>query len=189
MLDVVGLANYKNRKVKEFSLGMCQRLGIAFALLNEPELLILDELVNGLDPKGIVEMRLLLQRLNQQYGKTIFISSHLLSEIDKLVTHIGLIHHGRIHFQGTIKEFKRLNKPVLEIETDNVEKATMLLERENYLVNHMNGTKLKVKLNSYEEISGIVRNLVLNEVNVLEAKDNKNNIEELFLELTQNTQS
>jgi len=186
VLEIVSLTADKDRKVKEYSLGMCQRLGIALALLNDPELLILDEPVNGLDPKGIVEIRELLQLLNQQYGKTIFISSHLLAEIDKLVTHVGLINHGQIHFQGSIEEFRSLNKPKLELEVDDQEKAAELLKKESFLVNRINGSKLEVKLNNYEETSGIIRNLVYNEVNIFEAKANKNEIENLFLELTQN---
>jgi ABC-type multidrug transport system ATPase subunit len=106
VLDIVGLENVGDRKVKEFSLGMKQRLGIAMALLPDPDLLILDEPANGLDPSGIIHVRELLKRLNQEYGKTIFVSSHLLSEIEKTCTHIGIIHKGVLHYHGSLEEMK-----------------------------------------------------------------------------------
>ena len=91
VLDIVGLGNVGDRKVKEYSLGMKQRLGIAMALLPDPQLLILDEPANGLDPSGIIHVRELLKRLNTEFGKTVFVSSHLLSEIEKTCTNIGII--------------------------------------------------------------------------------------------------
>lgn len=106
VLDIVGLENVPNRKVKEFSLGMKQRLGIAMALLPDPQLMILDEPANGLDPSGIIHVRELLIRLNREMGKTIFVSSHLLSEIEKTCTHIGIIHKGVLHYNGSLQEMK-----------------------------------------------------------------------------------
>ncbi|HEX6334685.1 MAG TPA: ATP-binding cassette domain-containing protein, partial [Flavisolibacter sp.] len=106
VLDVVGLSRAARKKVKHFSLGMKQRLGIAMALLPDPQLLILDEPVNGLDPNGIIEVREMLIRINQQEGKTIFISSHLLNEIEKTCTHIGIINSGVLRYQGTLDQMK-----------------------------------------------------------------------------------
>ena len=102
VLDIVGLAGTGSKRADQFSLGMRQRLSIAVALLHEPSLLILDEPVNGLDPHGILEMRALLQDLNRNRGITILVSSHLLSEVERLVTHVGIIHRGTMRFEGTL---------------------------------------------------------------------------------------
>jgi len=106
VLRETGLADTGRKKAGQFSLGMKQRLGIAIALLNDPELLILDEPTNGLDPGGIIAMRELLKSLNSGKGTTILISSHLLSEINKLVTHAGVINKGSLVFQGTMAELQ-----------------------------------------------------------------------------------
>jgi len=108
------LADTGRKKAGQFSLGMKQRLGIAIALLNDPELLILDEPTNGLDPAGIIAMRELLTSLNRGKGTTILISSHLLSEIDKLVTHAGIINKGSLVFQGTLTGLKGLGNGDIE---------------------------------------------------------------------------
>lgn len=105
-LQTAGLAGAANKKAKQYSLGMKQRLGIAMAMLSDPELLILDEPANGLDPTGIIEVRELLVKLNRERGKTIFVSSHLLSEVEKTCTHIGIIHHGIMRYNGTLAEMK-----------------------------------------------------------------------------------
>lgn len=106
-LAIVGLSDAAHRKAREYSLGMKQRLGIAMALLPDPSLLILDEPANGLDPNGIIEIRELLKTLNREHGKTVFVSSHLLAEIEKTCTHIGIIHRGVLRYQGTLEEMKR----------------------------------------------------------------------------------
>lgn len=115
VLHLVGLADTKQKKVSSFSLGMKQRLSIAVALLHKPELLILDEPTNGLDPNGIIEMRELLLALNRETGLTILVSSHLLPEIEKLASHLGIIHKGNMLFQGKAEDLwkeKAFQKPV-----------------------------------------------------------------------------
>jgi ABC-2 type transport system ATP-binding protein len=106
VLQLTGLSGTGKKKAGRFSLGMKQRLGIAIALLNDPALLILDEPTNGLDPEGIIEMRDLFRQL-QARGVTILISSHLLGEMEKLITHTGIIHKGRLLFQGTLEELRQ----------------------------------------------------------------------------------
>ncbi len=110
VLTLVGLSATGSKKAGEFSLGMKQRMALAVALLHRPLLLILDEPTNGLDPNGVIEIRQLLLRLNREEGVTILISSHLLAEIEKLVTHLGIIHRGRLVFQGTLGELKQKNR-------------------------------------------------------------------------------
>ncbi len=100
-LETIKLTRDANRRVREYSLGMRQRLGLALALLNKPELLILDEPTNGLDPAGIHEMRDLIRRLPEEFGVTVFLSSHLLSEVEQIAGHIGIIHESKLLFQGS----------------------------------------------------------------------------------------
>ena len=103
-LEMVGLDYADKKKLKAYSVGMKQRLGLAIALLNDPQLLILDEPANGLDPKGIIELRNLLLVLQKEHGKTIFISSHILDELEKVATNIAIIHNGELRFDGTKEE-------------------------------------------------------------------------------------
>lgn len=114
VLEWVGLANTGRKAAGKFSLGMKQRLGIAVALLNDPALLILDEPTNGLDPAGMVEIRALLQQLNHQQGVTILLSSHLLWEMQKLVTYTGIIHQGRLLYQGPLDQLMAKHEGDLE---------------------------------------------------------------------------
>ena len=128
----------KKKKVKDFSLGMKQRLGIAMALVQEPKLLILDEPVNGLDPLGMVDIRELLKSLNKEYGITIIISSHLLTELYQLATDYIIINKGKIVELMTLEALNDKCRKHIHIETDEVEKATETirrkLETENYKI-------------------------------------------------------
>ncbi len=118
VLELTGLQATGKKKVRQFSLGMRQRLGIAVALLHQPKLLILDEPTNGLDPNGMVETRQLLNTLHEEAGMTILISSHLLSEIAKLVTHVGVLSQGRLVFQDRLQELMKTRQhPGDDIET------------------------------------------------------------------------
>lgn len=129
VLEIVGLADTGKKKVKNFSLGMRQRLGIAIALLSRPELMILDEPINGLDPEGIIEIRELLQKLNREEHITIVISSHILSELSLLCTDYIFIHHGEIINQLTAEEMSKQCKKNYHIDTNDNEKATVVLEQ------------------------------------------------------------
>lgn len=109
VLQLVRLEKEQDKKVKHYSLGMKQRLGIAMALLGKPEILILDEPTNGLDPAGILEIRNLIRSLPTMYHMTILISSHLLHEIEQIADVVGIIHHGEMLFQGSLDELKETN--------------------------------------------------------------------------------
>lgn len=127
-LKEVGLSDTGNKKYKSFSLGMKQRLGLALALMNKPELLLLDEPINGLDPFGIVEIRNLLLKLNQEKNITILISSHILSELSNLVTYYGFIDNGKMVKQLSTEELSKECNKYLELKVDRVEEMTALLE-------------------------------------------------------------
>lgn len=127
MLDFVGLNNTKNKKFKDFSLGMKQRLAIALALINNPDLLVLDEPINGLDPMGIKEIRDLLLKINKEKGTTILISSHILSELSQLANTYAFIDKGKIIEEISSDDLDDKCKSCLRIKVDNSEKARYLL--------------------------------------------------------------
>lgn len=127
-LKLVELENTGNKKVKNFSLGMKQRLGLATALLGDPEFLILDEPTNGLDPIGIVELRELIQKLNREKGLTVLISSHILSELYQLATTYGIIHEGRLIEELTLRELDDKCRQHLKIKVDDTEKGVTIIE-------------------------------------------------------------
>lgn len=184
MLDLVNLTEHADKKAGQYSLGMKQRLGIALALLHDPKLLILDEPTNGLDPNGIIEIRQLIRRLVEEQGKTVFISSHLLSEVEKMVTHIGIINRGKLLFQGTIEELHNVSKKQLEIQTNDLISSKELLCRNGYLAEILSDTILIPYLseNHSAEINSL---LVKHDHKVYSLTTSKQNLENLFLSITQ----
>lgn len=186
MLGLVHLTDAAHKKAGQYSLGMKQRLGIALALLPDPKLLILDEPTNGLDPNGIIEVRELLIRLVTKHNKTVFISSHLLAEVERMATHVGIIHHGELLFQGSIKELEALSKPLVQIEAENPVDAANFLTRNNFTVTEVNEHHLFVPYTSKQEMAGI--NALLNKNGHLVYSINKQqkDLEKLFLDITQN---
>ena len=172
------------KKDSEFSEQMEQRLAIAVALLHEPKLLILDEPTNGLDPNGILEMRLLLQKLNSELGITILISSHILSEIEKLVTHIGIIHKGELLMQGTLQEL--MNKQQLSnfivLDTSSNEKAFSILSL-NIADLQINNNKIILPFLEKSKIAEINQLLVKQKIDVYEISPEKNDLENIFMQL------
>lgn len=128
-LELVGLTETKNKKAKNFSLGMKQRLGLAIALLSDPEFLILDEPTNGLDPMGIVELRELIRNLNREKGLTVFISSHILSELHQLATRFGILHRGKLLEQLTAEQLEEKCRQYLRIKVDQPSAAVTVFER------------------------------------------------------------
>ena len=129
VLQLVDLRNVDGKQVRHYSLGMKQRLAIARAILAKPEFLILDEPINALDPEGIREMRTLFQRLNQEDGTPIFISSHILSEVDLLADTIGMIRHGKLLTELPIEEIHKHQTEYMSLQVDDVAHAAALLER------------------------------------------------------------
>ncbi len=127
VLDIVELTADAHRPVKQYSLGMKQRLGLAISMLANPELLILDEPTNGLDPAGIKDIRELLVKLNKQEGKTVFVSSHLLAEIEKMATHVGIIHKGTLHFQGNLHDLHAQQRPYTAFDTNQNDRALEII--------------------------------------------------------------
>jgi len=115
VLQIVDLTEAANKRVMHYSQGMKQRLGLALALLNTPQILILDEPTNGLDPAGIRDMRHLIQSLPQEFGMTVFLSSHLLNEIEQVATHVGILHHGKLLFQGRLVDLQKTNETLEDV--------------------------------------------------------------------------
>jgi len=184
VLQIVGLSATGIKKASSFSLGMKQRLSIAIALLHEPDLLILDEPTNGLDPNGIIEIRDLLKKLNTQQGISIIISSHLLSEVEKLVTHVGIISKGSMVFQGTLKNLKDKQKQTsgLILETNNIERTVRVL-RSMKLDGSIDAGRIMLPIPSKENIAGINSRLVHEGIDVYEMSVVKKDLETIFMEL------
>lgn len=187
VLEIVKLSHAKKKKVKAYSLGMKQRLGLAISLLSNPELIILDEPTNGLDPKGIIEMRELIKELNEKFGTTIFISSHLLSEIEKTCTHVGIIRNGKMLFQDTVKALKssKGQKMMVDIEVDKFIDALTVLESLKKENSSLVDDFLQIEVKNKDEITDVIDALRAKNVKVYQVSI-KNNLEELFLSLTEN---
>jgi ABC-type multidrug transport system ATPase subunit len=184
MLKLVQLTNAGHKKAGQYSLGMKQRLGIALALLSDPKLLILDEPTNGLDPNGIIEVRELMIRLVQEQGKTVFISSHLLAEIEKMATHVGIINQGELLFQGSVKDLENISQPQVQIEADNTVDAANLLKRHDFVVNSINHERLYIPFTSKQQIGEINSLLVQNGITVFGINKQHKDLEKLFLDIT-----
>lgn len=167
-LALVGLQDTGKKKAKNFSLGMKQRLGLAIALLGDPEFLILDEPVNGLDPMGVVEIRELLKKLNQEYGITILISSHILSELHLLATHYGIIHEGELLEQLSAKELNEKCQQYLHIKVDHPNKAATVIERHFATEDFEVMPDGSIKLFGYVDVPGEVSKALTNEGLVIE---------------------
>ena len=185
VLRIVRLVDNADKRAKNYSLGMCQRLGLAAALLTDPELLILDEPTNGLDPSGIIEMRELIIRLNKEHGKTIFLSSHILSEIEKLATDVAIIDQGKILYEGKLEGLQSQGSGYqLTIELDEVDKATALIKERNYTISETNSRSLVLPIESKEDIPEINKLLVTNDIDIYQLRSSDENLESIFLNIT-----
>lgn len=183
VLDIVRLSDVANKKVKGFSLGMKQRLGIAASLLNNPDLLILDEPTNGLDPSGIIEIRNLIKRLPAETGMTILISSHLLSEIDQLATTVGIVTKGKMIFQDSIEEMRRFAQQKITLKVSDSERAWRALLAKGIRADFEEGTILLSKC-SDEKVAEAVCGLVTDGFSIYRVEEEKRSLEDIFLQMT-----
>lgn len=184
-LDITGIKDVKDKKVKEFSLGMKQRLGIARALLHHPELLILDEPTNGLDPIGIKESRELILELVNKKDITVLISSHNLSEIQQLATTIGIIHKGKLVEEIDFDTLQKKNRHYIKIVVSDDKKAAMLLEEKmkilDYIISEKNILRIYENLSDSHKINKL---FVENNIDVKELVLMKDSLEEYFIRAT-----
>lgn len=187
VLTIVGLTADANRLAGHYSLGMRQRLGLAMALLPDPALLILDEPTNGLDPGGITEMRALLQHLQRDHGKTIIISSHLISEIERVATHVGIIERGRLRFQGSIESLQRLQETSARLVLHTADAAAcrrLLPEYAEAALQVADPETLVLPRRSRQQIASMVERLVAAGQPIYQLRYEQPSLEDIFLQLT-----
>lgn len=180
-LDVVGLSNVGNKKVRYYSLGMKQRLGIALALVNNPNILILDEPINGLDPEGIIEIRELILKLNKEKHITILISSHYLDELSKVATHYGFIDKGRIIEEISSEELNKKLTSFIELKVNNLKSFT------NYFKNNNIPYEIKDNniINIYKDynIQKFITELTNNNLEIESITKKNESLEEYYINL------
>lgn len=186
LLETVGLKDVGKKRVKNFSLGMKQRLGIAMALVGSPDLVILDEPINGLDPQGIAEVRETLSRLNEEHGITLIISSHILEELSKIATNYGILHHGVLLQELTREELMARCCERIELKTDNTAFACTVLEEMG--IQHYKVTDAST-IQIYERLSDsgdITMALAQKDIRVMGIAVKNEALEDYYLNLTGN---
>ena len=186
-LKIVGLDQPKNKKklVKDYSLGMKQRLALAFALVKKPRLLILDEPTNGLDPAGIHEIRELIIKLAKEQGITVFISTHILSEVEHIADRVGIINHGQLVYEGEIRKIQ--SNRWLEVRGDfrgRREVISQVLFGYPCKMLEIQEDKLKLTNLADQQISNLLRDLIVEKVPIYEVKQEQETLESIFLNLT-----
>jgi len=182
ILAKVGLSNVGNKKVKNFSLGMKQRLGIALALLNNPKLMMLDEPMNGLDPEGIAELRDLLIELNEKEHITILISSHILSELEKIATHYGIISHGKLIKTITVDELHDSCRKSIDVQVSDLETAKKAL-KENKVDDYKELGHSTLKIFTSIKMSELIKIFSKYDIDVLNIENRDESIEEFYLSI------
>ncbi len=184
-LQLVNLENEKKKKVKQFSLGMKQRLGIAMALMHNPEFLILDEPTNGLDPIGIQQIRLLIKNLSVENGVTVLISSHILSEIELMADKSGIIDQGVLLEELTMDEICYRNRHFVKLAVSDMSRTVLILEKELGIHDFEIAGEKEIKIFQLDgNLENMNRILVTNGIGVSEISVKKGNLEEYFLKLT-----
>ncbi|MDR2808238.1 MAG: ATP-binding cassette domain-containing protein [Spirochaetaceae bacterium] len=185
-LELVGLGDTEKKKVKDFSLGMRQRLALAIALITKPEFLILDEPVNGLDPLGIIEIRELIRRLAQEQGLTFLVSSHLLDELAQVATHYGIIDKGRLVKQISQEELAYESRQYIKITTDDSRKAALLIKEKLGETEIKETAKNELCVYGHTEKTGKINTLlVTNGVTVENISVFQQRLEDYFVNLTE----
>ncbi|MGE7768483.1 ABC transporter ATP-binding protein [Peribacillus sp. NPDC096540] len=183
-LDLVKLHNIDDKKVKDFSLGMKQRLGIARAITTKPELLILDEPINGLDPIGIKELRDLFKILCKEYGITLLVSSHILAEMEQMADTIGVIQNGKLIQEVSMKSINGEQTDYIEVTVQDIKKAAYLLENnlgiKNYKIISEQTIRIYEMTATQQEIS---KALIMNDIEVESINKKQSSLEEYFLNL------
>lgn len=184
-LEIVGLP-YKDKKTfAKYSLGMKQRLGIANAILHDPELLILDEPTNGLDPIGIAEVREFIKKLSVEHGKTILISSHILSEISLLADDIGIIDRGVLLEESSMSELEKRNKKYIQLQVSNISKTTLILERKFHIKNYSVQDEQTIRIYDTSLNMGEVnKTLIMENITVISSGIYNDTLEDYFKKIT-----
>jgi ABC-type multidrug transport system ATPase subunit len=188
-LSIMHMEGDAHRRVAHYSTGMRQRLGLAIALLGQPDLLILDEPTNGLDPAGIHEIRELICQLPQQEGVTVFVSSHLLSEVEQMAAHvegahIGIIDRGKMIFQGTPDQLRARYQDHVSLVTDRLQETEQFLTKSGWPVTHGGNRHLMVQVNGLSDAAMLNAQLVQAGINVYHLSLEQPSLEDIFLALT-----
>lgn len=181
LLRLVGLENTGKKKVKNFSLGMKQRLGIAVALAGSPDFIVLDEPVNGLDPQGIIEMRELILKLNKEKNITFLISSHILDELSKLATHYGFVDSGRIVKEISAKELEKACSKAIRITVSDINALIPVLEE--YKIEYTVISDTEADIYSDFNVSKLVLKLAEKNCNVISMYERDENLESYYINL------
>ncbi|MBP6288853.1 MAG: ATP-binding cassette domain-containing protein, partial [Faecalibacterium sp.] len=186
VLDVVHLTSAANRKVGQYSLGMKQRLGIATALLGSPKLLILDEPTNGLDPAGIQEMRSLIAAMPESTGATVLISSHLLGEMEQMVSQVGILNHGKLLFEGPLAALQRHARGGVLLRVLDAQRAVAVLQAQGIraVTRPVQPDTLELPPMPDEALAALVGALAGSGAGVVGLTSQTKNLEEIFLSLT-----
>ena len=184
-LSLVGLKDVGNKKAKDFSLGMKQRLGIGMALMGDPEFLVLDEPVNGLDPEGIIQVRSLLKKLNEEMGVTILISSHLLNELSRLASRYGIINNGKMIDEFSVSELESRCQTHLDVKVDNLKKSEKLLKEAfpDITLKIVQGTSTIEVYNFNKKPSEITKVLAMNDILVESIVKSSVDLEDYFMKV------
>jgi len=188
LLDFVGLSGRGNDFVKTYSHGMKQRLGLAQALLHDPELIILDEPTTGLDPQGIIDIRNLILYLSKEKGKTVFLSSHILSEMELIATRLAIINKGKTVAQGELNVLLNDDNRVVRMKTNSLEKVKGLIENSDWKEKYIGVENDEITFHlHYNEIPELNRYFLLNEIDVYSI-ESRRQLEDYFLKLTESSE-